>query len=81
MTVYSIESAQALIENYMNEGGSFLEMCEGVLGLGDFLLYDESGKLKFFVVREVALNEWSSGQTIRAHKKIPKKYLSIIEKA
>lgn len=31
-----------------------LQMREGVLGHGDVLLYDDAGKLKTYVIREVA---------------------------
>lgn len=79
-SVYTIESTQKLIDDYINAGGELFQMREGVLGLGDFVLYDISGKFKTYIVREVYLNEWSSGQSIRAYNKIPGKYMAMIEK-
>lgn len=82
MTVYTIESTQKLIDDYTEKGGSVFQIQDGVLGLGDLVLYDERepAKLKTFVIREVALNEWSNAQTIRAYNKIPEKYRVMIEK-
>ena len=76
MTVYTIESTQKLIDQYTKKGGSVFQIQAGVLGLGDFVLYDEREpvQLKTFVVKEVSLNEWSSAQTIRAYNKMPEKY-------
>lgn len=82
MTVYTIESTQKLIDDYAEKGGYIFQIQEGILGLGDLILYDERepAKLKTFVIREVALNEWSSAQTIRAYNKMPEKYRVMIEK-
>lgn len=82
MNVYTIESTQKLIDEYTEKGGSVFQIQAGVLGLGDLVLHDERepAKLKTFVIREIALNEWSSVQTIRAYNKIPEKYRVMIEK-
>ena len=58
-----------------------LQMREGTLGCGDVLLYDETGKLYTFVIREVYINEWSSGHTVRKYRKIPAKYQAMVEAA
>lgn len=55
-----------------------LQLDEGVLGSGNWLLFDYSGRLKFIVIKEVYLNEWSSAHTIRKYNKIPKKYEKIL---
>ena len=79
-SLYTIESVQRLINDYLSKGGELFQMRDGVLGLGDFILYDLSGKYKTFVVHQVALNERSSAQTVRAYNKMPEKYRSMIER-
>lgn len=70
-TLYTTSSVGRLIAEYLDAGGQMLQMREGVLGHGDVLLYDDAGKLKTYVIREVAINEWSSG-----HKTVPKNFLA-----
>lgn len=79
-SIYTVSSVEQLIQKYIEQGGEMLQMREGVLGCGDVLLYDPSGKLKTYVIREIYLNEWSSGQTVRAYNKMPKKYRAMIDK-
>lgn len=80
-TLYTTSSVGRLIAEYLDAGGQMLQMREGTLGCGDVLLYDESGKMFTFVIHEVALNEWSSGQTVRKYRKMPEKYRKMIEEA
>lgn len=51
-----------------------LQMREGVLGHGD------AGKLKTYVIREVAINEWSSGHKVRGYNRMPEKYRALLDK-
>lgn len=51
-----------------------LQMREGVL------LYDDAGKLKTYVIREVAINEWSSGHKVRGYNRMPEKYRALLDK-
>lgn len=81
MSFYTVSSVQKLIDEYIEAGGSMLQMREGTLGCGDALLYDTAEKMYTFVIHEVALNEWSSGQTVRKYRKIPEKYRKMIEEA
>lgn len=78
MSLYSYKQVDALIEKYANKGGETLQLDEGVLGSGNWLLFDYSGRLKFIVIKEVYLNEWSSAHTIRKYNKMPKKYEKIL---
>lgn len=78
MKLYDYKQVDSLIERYLNKGGEALQTREGVLGSGDWLLYDYNDKLKFIVICEVALNCWSSAHTIRAYNKMPKKYEKIL---
>lgn len=79
MNLYTSEAISNLLDRYIDAGGELYEMREGVLGHGDLLLYDFSGKLKTIVIREVALNEWSSAHTVRTYNKMPAKYLKMLE--
>ena len=78
MQLYSYTQVDELIQKYADKGGGTLQTDEGCLGSGDWLLFDHSGRLKFIVIKEVYLNEWSSAHTIRKYNKIPKKYEKIL---
>lgn len=80
MKLYSYKQAEDLINRYIDKGGNAIQLSDGVLGCGNWLLYDFSGNLKFFIITEIYLNCWSSAQKIRSYNKIPKKYLDKIEK-
>ena len=76
---YSLEAVSKLIDTYISKGGEALQTDEGVLMHGDWLLYDLNGKLKFIVIKEVYVNEWTSRQTVRKYNKIPKKYFKVLD--
>lgn len=61
-TLYTTSSVGRLIAEYLDAGGQMLQMREGVLGHGDVLLYDDAGKLKTYVIREVAINGSLDGE-------------------
>lgn len=79
-TLYTTSSVGRLIAEYLDAGGQMLQMREGVLGHGDVLLYDDAGKLKTYVIREVAINEWSSGHKVRGYNRMPEKYRALLDK-
>ena len=70
-----------LIDKYIDNGGTYIELYEGVLGYGTIILCDNTGKLKQFVIQEKYLNEWSSYHTITTYNKrgLPKKYEKDLE--
>ena len=76
--MYSSSDMDKLILRYLQSGGEMLQIRAGILGVGDVLLYDMSGKLKTFVITEVALNEWSSTHKLRGYHKMPKKYAAML---
>ena len=78
MKYYGYKYVDNIIAKYAQKGGMIKQLSDGVLGCEDWLLYDNRGKLKFIVIKETALNEWSSGHTIRKYCKIPKKYKAFI---
>jgi hypothetical protein len=78
MKTYTLKSCEELIQRYVHQlGGQATTIDEGCLGLGTLILHDAPGK-KSVLIREVYLNEWSSGHTIRKYNKLPAKYQKII---
>ena len=79
MKIFTLADCEKLIETYVNDfGGQLTQIEDGVLGLGELVLHDAPGKMTI-VIKEVYLNEWSSGHTIRKYNETPKKYLKHIE--
>lgn len=66
-----------LIEMYNEHGGTCIQTDEGCLGAGDWILTGDG--LKTTIIKEIALNEWSTTHTVRQYRKIPQKYQKIIE--
>lgn len=75
--MYSLSACENLISRYVERGGEVLTIQEGCLGLGEMLLYGSG--LKTTIIKEVYLNEWSSGYTVRMYNKCPKKYKKYID--
>ena len=65
-----------LINRYEEAGGKAVCLDDGCLLDGTIFLIDATGKLKQFIIKEIFLNEWSSGYKIKSYIKrnIPKKY-------
>lgn len=76
MTLYTLSACQELMNHYINKGGEVITLEEGCLGLGEVICYGEG--LKTTIIKEVYLNEWSSGHTIRMYNKTPKKYENLL---
>ena len=70
---YSYEAVDEFISEMGNRGYEAIQIDEGCLGSGSWVLVAPDEKHYNFVIREVALNEWSSGHTIRRCAKISKK--------
>lgn len=78
MEIYSLKGVEEFIHKYVHEySGHIAQIKEGCLGLGEVLLHGAPGK-KSVVIKEVFLNEWSSGHTIRMYNKLPKRYENLI---
>lgn len=78
MNIYSLSDCQDLIDKYVHElNGTATTIEEGCLGLGTIVLHD-APKKKTIIIREVFLNSWSSGHTIRMYNKTPKKYEQLL---
>jgi hypothetical protein len=73
MKIYELKTVENLITQYMKKGGHIDEIEEGVLGFGTIIL--SASGYKYAIVKEVYLNSWSSGHTIKFYNKLPKKYI------
>lgn len=77
MTLYTLEACHGLMGRYMDRGGEVKTIEEGCLGLGVVICYGPG--LKTTIIREIYLNAWSSGHTIRKYNKTPAKYRKYID--
>ena len=75
MTYYNYKEADNLVKKKNKKGGNVIEFSGSLVD--SYLLYGY--KLKTTIIKEIYLNEWSSGVTIRMYNKTPKKYQKIIE--
>jgi hypothetical protein len=72
-TIYSAGAGYKLIDHYVNElNGRYCLVKEGSLLDGVVILKAKNSKTA--VIREVYINEWSSGYSIRMYNRCPKKY-------
>jgi len=77
-TLYDLKTVEKLISDYVGKhAGDVTELEEGVLGYGTTLLHN-GDKVSTIVIKEVYINAWSSGHSIRQYKKIPKKYEKLL---
>jgi hypothetical protein len=79
MKNYSLTDCEKLVETYLNQfGGQIIQINEGILGIGQLILYGAKGK-KTIVVTEYFINSWQSGHDIKMFNKTPKKYQKLID--
>lgn len=74
--LYDCSCIADLVSSYIKKGGEVIAVKEGVLGYGFMIMLGEG--LKTAIVKEIALNEWSSAHTIRMYNKTPKMYQKMI---
>lgn len=79
--VYSISGTGELINECLDDGYELVQLREGVLGHGDLVLIAPDDNHYNFIIREVYLTAWTSGQTIQRRKNLSKAILAEIEKA
>lgn len=74
--LYDCSAVEKLMNQYIEAGGEITEVEPGSLGYG-FMIFHGEG-LKTVIIKEVYINCWSSGHTIRMYNKTPKKYEKLI---
>ena len=79
--IYTCNAISDMIERLVNSGYEYVQLKEGSLGYGDAVLIAPDENKYHFVIREVYLNEWSSGHTVRRCRTISKKLQAEIDKA
>ena len=80
-SVYTIGSVEKTVNDLLGKGWELVQLREGTLGLGDLVLIAPDDKHYNFVVREVALNEWSSVMRMRRCARISAKLQAEIDAA
>ncbi|MGZ2609441.1 hypothetical protein [uncultured Bacteroides sp.] len=78
MVLYAYTSIDEFIIRYIKKGGQAYCIDEGVLASGDWILFDAKGKLKSYIIKEVYISDYSSGQSLRRYRKLPEKYAKMI---
>jgi hypothetical protein len=75
--MYNFQQIDKLIQRYSElENSITFQICEGVLGSGNWIL-TAPGK-KTAIINEVYVNAWQSTHTVKMYNKTPKKYQSIL---
>lgn len=77
MTLYTSTAVDNLIAKYSDRGGEVTEVEPGTLGHGVTILHGDG--LKTAVVKEVYLNQWSSGHSVRFYNTTPAKYQAMLQ--
>lgn len=78
-TLYTISSTEDFISSMIEKGWEAVQLNEGTLGIGYWVLIAPDDKHYNFVIREVYYNMYSSVQTIRRCRKLSQKILKEIE--
>ena len=79
-TLYGVGEIEKLIDSAIEKGYELIRLRDGVLGCGDLVLLAPDGWWNV-VVREVYINCWSSGHTVRRCRKISKRLQAEIDAA
>lgn len=70
-----LEWCDKLINRLINDYDyEMVQVEEGNLGLGDVVMIPTRENHYFFIIREVYLNEWSSGHQYMKCRELPKKW-------
>lgn len=81
MNYYTYEAAEKMIDTLTEKGYTPISLREGTLGIGDWVLVAPEENMYNFVIREVYINPWKSGHTIRRCGKISKALQAEIDAA
>lgn len=79
--IYDVTGTTELINECLQAGYELKQLAEGTLGNGDCVLIAPDETHYNFVIREVYINSWTSGQTIRRCKRLSKAILAEIDAA
>lgn len=79
MKMYSTNAVGQAIEFLANNGYEIVTVDEGVLGYGHIICLSPDDSHYNVEIQEKALNEWSSGHTIRNFDKISSRIYKLLE--
>ena len=79
---YNCAAIARLIEYLGSKGYEYQQIYDGCLGYGTFIMWSPDPARQYsFIVREIPLNCWTSGHTIRRFSKVTKKLQAEIDAA
>jgi len=79
-TIYTVSSTDALIADLCKKGWEGIQLNEGSLGCGDWVLIAPTERYWNYVIKEVYVGPYASGQTIRRCRNISKAMQKRIDK-
>lgn len=79
--IYTVSSTGEFIRDMCNRGWEAIQLDEGSLGHGNLVLLAPDERHWNFVIKEVYIGPYSSGQTIRRCRKISKALQNRIDKS
>lgn len=79
MNIYSYRDVEDFINSLINDGYDCFCVEEGVLSIGNWICLSNDPKKWNFETKEVYLNEWCSGQTLRKFKKLSKRQEALLD--
>ena len=78
--IYTVYSTDEFIRDMCNKGWEGIQLDEGSLGCGDWVLIAPDERKWNFVIKEVYIGPYSSGQTIRRCREISQALQKRIDK-
>lgn len=72
VAIYSYKEIDRLVDRLTRRGYDCIQTQEGTLGSGDWICISPDDHHLHVVVKEIYLNEWSSGHIIRRCRKLNK---------
>jgi len=78
MKLYTNDAVDKMTAKYLERDGEVTIIEEGCLACYGLAICSGEG-LKFCIIKEVYLNEWSSGNSIKLFNKLPKKYQTLLD--
>lgn len=79
MKLYSCTAVDDGLNNLTNMGYDCIQVSEGILGCGHWICVAPDDNHYHFEFKEVPINEWSSGHTVRKFSKLSKRQMQMIE--
>ena len=79
VAIYSYKEIDRLVDRLTRRGYDCTQTWEGILGSGNWICISPDDHHLHVIVKEVPLNEWSSGHIIRRYRKLTKAHRKELE--